>query len=110
MEITTAAGGEQHPALAVELITPGVATKFIVVIQQEDACNFAGLLLIEQGGSQTADTRTHHYQVVFLVEVLIAGRFLPVPSQGMGGFKSTVVITANARQRRRIIVAGDCRC
>ena len=88
-----------------KFIAPGVAAKVIVVVQQQDACIFAGLLLVEEGGSKAADTRTYHHQVVFLVEVLVAGRFLAAPGQGMGGLESTIMTAANTRQRWRVVIA-----
>ncbi len=105
LEVAAATGAEQHLALAMKFIAPGVAAKVIVVVQQQDACIFAGLLLVEEGGSKAADTRTYHHQVVFLVEVLVAGRFLAAPGQGMGGLESTIMTAANTRQRWRVVIA-----
>ena len=65
LEVTAATGAEQHLALAVKFVSLGMATEVVMVIQYQDASVFARLLLVEQGGSQTADTRTDYDKVVF---------------------------------------------
>ena len=56
LKVTAATGAQQHLALAVKFVALGMAAKVIMVVQYENACVFARLLLVEQCGSQATDS------------------------------------------------------
>jgi hypothetical protein len=92
-----------------KFIALGVPAKIVMVVQHQDFCARSRLLPVKIGRRQPADAAARNDQVVGVFLFLRIQPCLSV-AQGMAHFPGTIVASAHARLRRRIVVGHLFRC
>ncbi len=88
-----------------EFVALGMATKIIMVVEDENLCLRSHLLPIVMGGGQSAHTRSHYDQIVMLIQKLVVGRFFSAPTQGVSDFVGPFVASSHTCQGRGVIAS-----
>ena len=87
LKVDAAAEAQQHLAIHLKFIALGVATKIVMVIEDQDPGIGTFLLSVQERCGQAADTCPYHDQVVVLIQCLVLSGLLPAPGQRMGDFE-----------------------
>ncbi|CCJ98084.1 hypothetical protein BN130_618 [Cronobacter malonaticus 507] len=110
LERFAAAVAEHGFPVDVKFVALGVTAKIVMVIEQQNALLLSAQLLPETGGGKAADARADNHQIILLLH-RNAGRVEPLifTPQRVRLLERAGMVTAKARQRRRIIERLRCR-
>ena len=96
IQILCTAQAQHHSAFVVKLVTLGMATEVIVIVQNQNTCLVAHLLTIEPGSGQPTHAGTHNNQIVVFLLSGITVWFLTFPGQCVRHLKGPLVTATHA--------------